>query len=745
MKIIVRNAISCLVLGAVIAVNAQTLEFHVSTSGNDAANGTRQNPFATLERARDAVRATRTEKPAPMRPLMSPRARDAVRAIRVEKKVNGPVTIWLAAGTYRRTNTFALDDRDSATTYRAAPGAEVRIAGSIGIPNNALKPVTDPEVLSRLLPEVRGRVLEADLHALGVSNFGEIGPRGFRRPYIAAPLELFIDDEALTVAQWPNPGEPGVPIGNVLDKGSITRKGDKPDRGGTFQFETDRPLRWKQAGDVWISGLFENGYADSTVKVKAFDFEKHTITTLQPHMYGFSSGKPWNCWVAQNLLEEIDVPGEFVADRQSGKLYFLPPAGKVMDKARLDVSMLDEPLVAIEGARNVAFQDVTLECSRGMGVYIERGSDNRIQNCTLRNLGIVAACIGKGVTPDPLYRHDGYTGQPLSRALGSWHEHLYENTTYNREAGTGQGIVNCDIYNIGQGGVSLGGGDRITLTPAGNFVENCRIHDFNRWGRTYKGAINIDGVGNRIAHNLIYNAPGVAIYLHGNDHVIEYNDIHDVMLDGDDQGAFYMGRDPSERGNIIRYNYWHDIGFGPSAHQTFSLYFDDAGGDGAKIHGNVFYKAGKQTAIFMNSGSDIIITNNIFVDCASVIRLNGRSVWLEREGRFEQRLKAVHYNESPWRDHYPGFANYLEERAKMPRGDLLGGNLFVRCGQIIFKNRYPECVELKANRETNDDPGFVDMAKGDFRMKRGKDPGIKGFAPIPFDKIGLNPNNKQTK
>ena len=107
----------------------------------------------------------------------------------------------------------------------------------------------------------------------------------------------------------------------------------------------------------------------------------------------------------------------------------------------------------------------------------------------LRNLGIVAVCMGKGVTPDPLYRHDGYTGQPLSRALGSWHEHIYENTTYNREAGTRQGVVNCNIYNIGQGGVSLGGGDRITLTPAGNFVENCRIHDFNRWGRTYKDLI----------------------------------------------------------------------------------------------------------------------------------------------------------------------------------------------------------------------------------------------------------------
>jgi len=711
-----RKAIAFLLLGAGIAVNAQPLEIYVSPAGNDAAIGTQAHPFATLDRARDAIRAVRT----------------------VGKSIQA-ATIWLEAGTYRRTQTFALDDRDSATTYRAMPGAEVRIVGSIGIPNNAVRPVTDPGVLSRLLPEVRGKVLEADLHALGISNFGEIGPRGFRRPYLAAPLELYIDDKPLTVAQWPNPGEAGVPIGKVLDKGSITRNGDRPDRGGTFQFETDRPLRWKQADDVWITGLFENGYADSTVKVKAFNLEKRTITTLQPHMYGFSSGEPWNRWTALNLLEEIDVHGEFFADKQSGKLYFLPPPrGTTMDKARLEVSVLDEPLVAIEGAQNVVFRDVTLECSRGIGVYIERGADNRVQNCTLRNLGIVAVCIGKGVTPDPLYRHDGYTGQPLSRALGSWHEHIYENTTYDREAGTGQGVVNSDIYNIGQGGISLGGGDRITLTPAGNFVENCRIHDFNRWGCIYKGAINIDGVGNRIAHNLIYNAPGVGIYLHGNDHIIEYNEIHDVMLDGDDHGAFYMGRDPSERGNTLRYNYWHDIGLGPKAHQTFAIYFDDAGGDGARVYGNVFCKAGKQTAISLNGGSDITITNNIFVECAAVVRMGGRSIWLEHEGRFERRLKAVHYNQSPWRDHYPGITAYLEDRPKMPRGDLLEGNLFVKCQQIVFG--MPKFIEQKNNRQTNDDPGFADIAKGDFRMRPGKEAGIKGFEPIPFDNIGWKEN-----
>ena len=85
-------------------------------------------------------------------------------------------------------------------------------------------------------------------------------------------------------------------------------------------------------------------------------------------------------------------------------------------------------------------------------------------------------------------------------------------------------------------------------------MVNCEIFDFNRLGRTYKAAVNVDGVGNRIANNHIYNADQSAIYIHGNNHLIEYNEINNTCLASEDMGAIYMGRDPAEAGNIIRYN-----------------------------------------------------------------------------------------------------------------------------------------------------------------------------------------------
>jgi len=657
--------------------------FFLAPDGNDLNPGSEASPFATLERARAAAR----------------QSQDA--------------TVILAPGSYRLTNTFALDEHDSGTTYR---GQNARITGSVDIPAGAVKTVTDPATLDRLLPAVRGKVLEIDLRALGITNFGEIGPRGFRRPYIPAPLELFVDDQPLMLARWPNPGQPGVPISRVLDKGSVTRNGEKPTRGGTFALETDRPARWRQSDDVWITGFFYFGYADDTVKVKSLDLQKKTLTTLQPHMYGFTNGQPWNTWVALNLLEEIDEPGEFVADKHSGKLFFLPPAGKDIAKCRLEVSVVKDPLIAIEGATNVVFDGISIECSRGMGVYIERGAKNQIKNATLRNLGMVAVCIGRGIAADPDDRHS-FTGLPVSRAIGSWHEHLYENPLYDRLAGTGQGVVNCTIYNIGAGAISMGGGDRANLTAGGNYVENCEIHDFNRWDRTYKAAVNIDGVGNRIRHCLIYNCPGSAIYLHGNDQLIEFNEVHHAMMEGDDHGAFYMGRDPTERGNIIRYNYWHDIA---PTNNTYCLYFDDSGGDGSLVYGNIFQRAGYFATININNGSDIVMTNNVFINCRKPVRMGvGGGMWRTKDGRFEHLLKTVNYGQPPWSSRYPELLQYLAARPQMPRGNLFAENLLV-------KTQPPKAdsVTLKNNRPVDADPTMKYSA-------------IPGFMPIPFDQMGI--------
>jgi hypothetical protein len=693
---------------------AQAGEFYVSPKGDDATgNGSAAKPFATIEKARDAARA--------------------------EKAPSGS-TLVLAPGAHRRVKTLELDVRD---TGLRITGKGASLAGSVAVPNGAVKVVSDSAILERLLPEVRGKVLEIDLRALVVNDFGDIGPRGFSRPYTVAPLELIVDDRALDIARWPNAGLPGEPMGKVLDKGSVPRYGDKSNRGGTFAFNTDRPARWTQSEDVWITGLFLNGYADNTVKVKSFDIAKKTLTTVHPHMYGFGSGKPWNRWTALNLLEEIDLPGEFVADKKSGKAYFLPPAGFDAAKSRVEVTVLSEPLVALEGAKGVVFDGVDFVNARGMGVYIERGENCRIQNATMRNLGSVAVSIGKGVIAARGFEYrNEVEGRPASRLIGSLYPYSYSHTAFDREAGTGHGVVNCSIYNIGSGAISLGGGDRLSLTPAGNFVENCDIHDFNRWDRTYKGAVNIDGVGNRITHCDIHDAPAVAILLHGNDHIIEQNRIHRVLLEADEMGAFYMGRDPSERGTVLRHNFFHDIGQWDnpvaSGHGTVALHFDDCAGNGTLVFGNIFRRAGSNSVFIL--GTEVTVKNNLILDCYYLQNPYNRAEYVKDGGKggiFRKRLEAVKFDQSQWKERYPGFDKFLERIAIDPRENLVANNLIVTKGVMPpSKGKANPLLKLENNRFEKTVPDiFVDPARDNYALKPGADIGIPGFEPIPVGKI----------
>ena len=185
-------------------------------------------------------------------------------------------------------------------------------------------------------------------------------------------------------------------------------------------------------------------------------------------------------------------------------------------------------------------------------------------------------------------------GDCTLRNLGSWGVII--------EGGSKNGVVGCDIYQVGDGGIGLNGYSiyqlgnsgmgRKTLTPAGHFADNNHIHDFSRWNHMYQPAISIGGVGNRATHNLIHNAPHMAIEFSGNDHLIEFNEIHDVCRESIDAGAIYAGGDWTMRGTLIRNNYLHHI-IGFEGRGCVGIYLDDLF-CGTTIFGNVFYQVKTQ-------------------------------------------------------------------------------------------------------------------------------------------------------
>jgi hypothetical protein len=326
----VRRLCSELALCIVVGVSCPAADLFVATSGDDRGPGTLEQPFRTLVQARDAAREL---KAAPAPP--------------------GAVNIFLRGGVYPLTATFALDERDSGTAagpvvFRPYLDEEVRLLGGQELPAGAFQPVTDPAILRRLAPGVRERLVQVDLRALGITDYGVIGPRGFRRPYAPGPLELCFNDEVMQIARWPNAGLPLARMGQVIDPGADMRNesGKAPVRydstqGGVFTYLDDRVGRWEPADDIWVSGIFAWGFSDDTLRVRKIAPEKRQIETTGPAFYSIMNHRPFCGWFALNVVEEIDVPGEYAVDRQRGVLYFLPPGP--LAGARLQVSLMTRP------------------------------------------------------------------------------------------------------------------------------------------------------------------------------------------------------------------------------------------------------------------------------------------------------------------------------------------------------------------------------------------------------------------
>lgn len=525
----------------------------------------------------------------------------------------------LKSGRYVIDNTQELTEKNSNTVFRAL--GEVIFDGGIIINNDDVK-------------EYKGNIMVVDLKPYNIT-LGDYENRGFRRAYVNAPNELFVDEEPYTVARYPKDGVIKYREGDIIDGGSIPKEYEYDMRCATIKCRDERIKRWTYAKDAYLGGFPNASWADDCIKIKDIDAENKTITTAQPHLFGFKA-TGHSGWYIVNLLEELTEPGEYYIDKDAEKLYFIPKGD--IRQSRLQLSVLDKVMFACENAKNITFDGITFENSRNTAVYIEGGENIHIKNCVFRNLGIMAVQIGQGAEPQPHGKNTCHgeraegvpVPKPISRELGSWHEYLYEFAAWDNKGGKNHMIEGCRIFNMGAGGILLSGGNRKTLEAGNNTVYNCEIHDVNRLDKTYKAGVNVMGVGQKIQHCEIYDLPGMAIYMHGNDHLVEYNKIHHVLKSVSDSGAIYMGRDMSEVGNIFRYNFIYSI---HNPHKTdlgvCAIYFDDWSIYNM-VYANYFYDIVSDGKFFFSTvyhtcGGLTSIGNNILIDCFPGFNPNTKS------------------------------------------------------------------------------------------------------------------------
>lgn len=680
-------------------------DFFLSPEGDDAGPGTREQPFRTFERARDAVRAERAAGRIP----------------------HGGLTVWVGRGDYPRGGTFELTAADSGTadgpivwSARLEDVGRARLLGGRVV--SGFEPVTEAGVLERLDPAARAKVRQLDLRALGLTDFGAMKSRGFGRATTPAHCELFHGGRPMTLARWPNEGEFERIAGFPEDSSQGDDHGGKLGAlAGGFYYAGERPNRWREVGEAWVHGYWAWDWANSYEQIAAIDRDRRWITTAAPHgLYGFRQGQRF---YYLNLLEELDQPGEWYLDRRAGRLYFWPPAapgvvGGEVPVAETLLSLLEGPLVRATDVAHVILEGLAFEATRGSGIEIRGGAGVRVVGCRLRNLGNSGVVI---------------------------------------VGGESHGVQSCDVFDTGDGGVSLRGGDREVLRAAGHFVENCHFRRQGRWSKCYVPAIYMEGVGMRASHNRIHDHPHCAILYGGNDHRIELNEIDHIALETGDVGAIYAGRDYTFRGNRILHNYIHHtggVGMG-----SMGVYMDDCV-SGTEIRGNVFFEV--QRAAFLGGGRDHRVENNVFVNCNHAVELDGRGldgspVW-RRMVDETMRQSLARAPLALYRGRYPEMlgldAHYgapggpartgVDFKGVPPEGNVVARNLCVGKWLRVGWNAKTEWLRLDANLTlTEGDPGFVGGVPGaaaratDFALRPDSPAWSLGFRPIPLDQIGL--------
>ncbi len=713
--------------------------FYVSLAGHDDWSGTLSSanqdntngPFATLERAREAVRsALRTGTP------------------------GAAVTVYVRGGVYRLQESFKLDRRDSGTpgtplVWRAYPGEEVVISGGVQIADS--KPLTDATVVRRLDPAVVPHVVQIDLRSAHILEFGELAPRG------GPPLELFFQGKRMTPSRWPNEG--WLRIADVPQNGpkryheglEREKRFDGVPIGrhyGRIVYSGSRPSLWAKDNDVYVHGYWTFDWSDSYQRVQSIDTLEHELTLAEPHHgYGYTKNQRF---YFLNILEELDSPGEWYLDRRAGVIYLWAPSPP--KPGDIQVSLLDRPLVTMDSTNFIVMRDIHFDCSRGRGVVMTGCRNALIGGCVFQNLGGDAVVI---------------------------------------HGGTDNGVRGCDISDVAMGGIRLGGGDRKTLVPGHNFASNNHIHHYSTWLRTGQYAVILDGVGQRLDHSLIHDAPFEAIYLRGNEHLVEYNEVHHVTQETGDAGALHTGRDWTWRGNLIRYNYFHHL-LGPGLHGVMGVYLDDFS-SGFTVFGNLFYRAGR--ASFIGGGRDNTFENNLYVECAPSVHVDARGLsWAGYyfNGGYPvlfQLMDSVHYDRPPYNTRYPELLRLYADSPAVPKNNRIirnvswGGrwidlydyydydfssavtmtdnviadsvicrrrdtgqhgwdpyylDIDTREGFVALKADNPAIKkEFSGNLFLSSNPGIRDPEHGDFRLREDS-PALKlGFKSIPLDKIGL--------
>jgi parallel beta-helix repeat protein len=515
--------------------------------------------------------------------------------------------------------------------------------------------------------------------------------------------------------------------------------------------------RWAKPSEGEVNLFIGYDWANNIIPIKAIDEQKRIITlshsttrfTNPPSPLPYNFPTPFNPnqrFRMENLLEELDQPGEWCWDSSEGKLYFWPPNDtKTQSEPRTNTDKTRIKTNSILGS-SVFIRGPDLESGYVVAPWLDSLVVLR-QTANVTFSGLTFAETNGGDN----FHHEGTEGVGAMFPMPGWKYcgdavlldgaqdcsiennrfvNIGGNAIYLKGPAARNRIVGNDIGNIGACGICLAGAEAKEAYPVFNEVTDNSIHHTGNLNM-YSAAIFLGlSEGNVIGHNAIRHVPHHAINLGntGRSHnIVEYNDIRDTCLETSDTGAIncwmeHDTRNEPRQGHIIRYNLVIDS-------RERGIYLDNYTSN-CFVFGNIIVRA-PLYGLIVHGGKNNVMENNIVVGSEQAIayydgidQLMPRMAYFSSGNRFCGNI--VYQGKEVF------FLSHKRPQRVLAQSDY---NLLFEVGDAFtyLETRRREGFEMHSRIA---DPLFVDPARDDYRLKTGSPAFRLGFQPIDSRLIG---------